>query len=168
MKPNTHSLLKIFVYGTLKHGFSNHDYFCRHAVSINPALTWGRLYDLPYGFPALAVPPENILAHGSDDPLQDTILNSVCRDERPFTTHSATTDWDLVHGELICFDNPKRDLPPIDDLEGFEANGQGLYQRVLVTVQSKQTVTSAWTYRMKSLPTTATRLTSGRWVECTY
>jgi hypothetical protein len=27
-------------------------------------------------------------------------------------------DWDLIHGELLNFTNPVRDLPPIDRLEG--------------------------------------------------
>jgi len=32
---------------------SNHDRFCGDAVTIEPAVTTGRLYHLPYGFPAM-------------------------------------------------------------------------------------------------------------------
>lgn len=43
----------IFVYGTLKRGMSNHNRFCGDALTIEPAVTTGRLYHLPYGFPAM-------------------------------------------------------------------------------------------------------------------
>jgi len=65
-------LLRLFVYGTLKKGFWNFDRFCTRAISIEPATTWGRLYHLPTGFPALEVPESNILATGTADPLADT------------------------------------------------------------------------------------------------
>lgn len=45
--------VKIFVYGTLKKGFRNHDRFCGNAVSIEPATVNGRLYDTGWGFPAM-------------------------------------------------------------------------------------------------------------------
>lgn len=60
-----------FVYGILKRGFWNHDRFCRNAIDIQPATTWGRLYELPAGYPALEVPESAILAHGTADPLAD-------------------------------------------------------------------------------------------------
>jgi len=34
-------------------GMGNHDRFCRDALTIEPAVTTGRLYHLPYGFPAM-------------------------------------------------------------------------------------------------------------------
>ena len=43
----------LFVYGTLMRGQSNHDRFCADALTIEPAITTGRLYDLPMGFPAM-------------------------------------------------------------------------------------------------------------------
>jgi len=65
-------LLRLFVYGTLKKGFWNFDRFCTRPISIEPATTWGRLYLLPAGFPALQVPENSILATGTADPLADT------------------------------------------------------------------------------------------------
>ncbi len=44
---------KSFVYGTLLSGMSNHRRFCGDALSIEPAVTTGRLYHLHYGFPAM-------------------------------------------------------------------------------------------------------------------
>ena len=43
----------LFVYGTLMRGQANHDHFCADALTIEPAVTTGRLYHLPMGFPAL-------------------------------------------------------------------------------------------------------------------
>ena len=44
---------RIFVYGTLKQGFGNHDrIFGGYDIKITPAWTYGKLYDLGY-FPAL-------------------------------------------------------------------------------------------------------------------
>lgn len=38
--------LRLFVYGTLKRGYWNHQRFCAQARSIEPAVVWGRLYHL--------------------------------------------------------------------------------------------------------------------------
>ena len=43
----------LFVYGTLMRGQANHGRFCADALTIEPAVTTGRLYHLPMGFPAL-------------------------------------------------------------------------------------------------------------------
>lgn len=38
-----------------------------------------------------------------------------------------TGDWDLIHGELVTFTDPQRDLPPIDRLKGFRSGGHSMY-----------------------------------------
>lgn len=43
----------LFVYGTLMQGQANHDHFCADALTIEPAVSAGRLYHLPMGYPAL-------------------------------------------------------------------------------------------------------------------
>ena len=43
----------LFVYGTLMRGQANHARFCADALTIEPAVTAGRLYHLPMGFPAM-------------------------------------------------------------------------------------------------------------------
>jgi len=48
----------VFVYGTLKKGERNHDHFCGDALTIEPAVTTGRLYQTPYGFPAIIDAPD--------------------------------------------------------------------------------------------------------------
>ena len=114
------TILRLFVYGTLKRGYWNHQRFCAQARSIEPAVVWGRLYHLHAGFPALEVPEGLILARGTADPLADA------RRQREIDTPRfgrPTGDWDLIHGELVTFTDPQRDLPPIDRLEGFRPGG---------------------------------------------
>ena len=74
-----------------------------------------------------------------------------------------TGDWDLIHGELVTFTDPQRDLPPIDRLEGFRPGGHSMYQRVMVAVLCGRTSIPAWTYRM-SCPPYAERVASGQWL----
>jgi gamma-glutamylcyclotransferase (GGCT)/AIG2-like uncharacterized protein YtfP len=47
---------QIFVYGTLKPGEAYYETYCQpHVVATVPALTQGRLFHLPQGYPALTV-----------------------------------------------------------------------------------------------------------------
>ena len=59
-----------------------------------------------------------------------------------------TGDWDLIHGELVTFTDPQRDLPPIDRLEGFRPGGHSMYQRVMVAAARGSIACAAWTYIM--------------------
>ena len=43
----------IFCYGTLMRGQINHARYCADALTIEPAVTTGRLYHLPMGYPAM-------------------------------------------------------------------------------------------------------------------
>ncbi|MCB2141388.1 gamma-glutamylcyclotransferase [bacterium] len=155
-----------FVYGTLKRGYWNHDRFCRNAIDIRPATTWGRLYLLPAGYPALEVPESAILAHGTADPLADAATQARLAATLP--QHAANRppsgDWDLIHGELITFPDPARDLPPIDRLEGFRLGQDSLYQRVLVFARTPEMVVPAWLYVSgRCLIGSGERLRNGVW-----
>src|SRR5690606_29891162 len=70
-KENTTGLLRLFVYGTLKQGYWNHERFCRGVLSVEEAVVRGRLYELPSGIPVLEVPEADVLAYGTADPLAD-------------------------------------------------------------------------------------------------
>jgi len=43
----------LFVYGTLMRDQANHARYCSDALTIEPAVTTGRLYYLPMGYPAM-------------------------------------------------------------------------------------------------------------------
>jgi len=138
--------IRLFVYGTLKRGFHNHRLVAQ-ASAIQPAWTWGRLWHLRAGYPALEVPDHLILAHGTASPWRDAWTQATTP---PFGVGKPPGDWDWVGGELVTFDDPEADLPPIDHLEGFRwQGGLSLYDRVLVTVWvggwGLEPVT-AWTY----------------------
>jgi gamma-glutamylcyclotransferase (GGCT)/AIG2-like uncharacterized protein YtfP len=180
--------ITLFVYGTLKsgrwttareangeqaaglaegrhcrrQGATFHDRFCRHALDIRSATTVGRLYDLPAGFPALEIPEKTIVAVGTGDPLADA--ETQTRLAAPdLAMPDADGDWDVVHGELITFADPVRDLPPLDRLEGFRPDGDGLYRRSLVAVRANTGVEAAWVYHMARVRQ-GERLRGGVWV----
>ena len=155
--------ISVLVYGTLKRGQWNHDRFCRHALDIRPATTVGRLYDLPAGFPALEIPQGAILANGTGDPLADAETQASAA-PRDLVMPEAEGDWDVVHGELITFADPARDLPPLDRLEGFRPDGHGLYRRALVAVRANTGVEAAWVYHMARVRQ-GERLRGGVWPE---
>lgn len=72
--------VKIFVYGTLKKGFRNHDRFCGNAISIEPVTVNGRLYDTGWGFPAMQLSdnPDDIV-HGEIITLPEADLPAIDR-----------------------------------------------------------------------------------------
>lgn len=149
-------LLSVFVYGTLKSGEINHDRFCAGAVEIKAATARGRLYDLPFGFPGLRVHEENIHALGTADYASD--VSEQQRD--PMLRDTAPPGWDLVHGEVIAFDDPGR-LAALDALEGYTPGEKGLYERVLIPVEAGGEKNLAWAYEIKR--EFGVYLPGGRW-----
>ena len=159
---NNDNHLRLFVYGPLKKGFWNFDRFCTRTISIEPATTWGRLYHLPAGFPALEVPESSVLAIGTADPLADTRTQNII--ELPETAMSRPEgDWDLVHGELMTFANLGFDLPPIDRLEAFDPNGRCVYSRVLVAADSNDLIRPVWLYTMQQPENTRLKRIFSAW-----
>ncbi len=143
-------VINLFVYGTLKRGFPNHDRFCRNAIDIQPATVWGRLYDLG-AYPALEVPEETILAHGTTDPLADAVTQArfeaeAAQHPAPRAKGRTRSGWGLVRGELLAFDDPAERLPRLDHLEGYHPDGPSLYRRVLTPVFCGDASVAAWVY----------------------
>ena len=154
LKPNTNGMLRLFVYGTLKRGFWNHDRFCRGVVTVEDALVRGRLFETSSGIPVLQVPEEDILAVGTANPLADVATQArvkACM-SNPEPTHDRLPNkgtgapWGDVYGELLTFDDPENRLPAIDRLEGFHPGGPCLYRRVLVPVRANGTGLPVWLY----------------------
>ncbi len=116
----------------------------------------GRLYDLPYGFPALVVAEEDVLASGTTDYRADAeALHHL-------HTRSAQMSIDpVVHGEMFVFDDPEERLPALDGLEGYVPGEEGLYERVLIPVKAKVENTVAWAYRIRRAA--GVYLPGGRW-----
>jgi gamma-glutamylcyclotransferase (GGCT)/AIG2-like uncharacterized protein YtfP len=154
LKPNTNGMLRLFVHGTLKRIFWNHDRFCRDVLTVEDALVRGRLFETSSGIPALQVPEEDILAVGTTNPLADaaTQAHITARMSNPEPTSDrlpkkgTAAPWGDVYGELLTFDDPETRLPAIDRLEGFHPGGPCLYRRVLVPIRTNGTVLPAWLY----------------------
>ena len=162
-------MLTLFVYGTLKRGYGNHDHYCTGAWEIRDAQVRGRLYDGP-GFPVLQVPDEDVLACGTADPLTDVATQArfagrVRQRSRAVRESAAAGDWDPVFGEILSFDDPESRLPAIDRLEGFRPNGSSLYRRVLVPATVGGVRELAWAYTLESMDIKHRRIRSGRWPE---
>ena len=151
---NTNGMLRLFVYGTLKRGFWNHDRFCRGVLTVEDAIVRGRLFETSSGIPVLKVPEEDILAVGTTNPLADvaTQAHVTARMSNPEPTpdrlpkKGTGAPWGPVYGELLTFDDPENCLPAIDRLEGFHPGGPSLYRRVLVPIQVNRSVLPAWLY----------------------
>lgn len=166
---NTSEMLRLFVYGTLKRGFWNHDRFCRGVLAVEDAVVRGRLFETSSEIPVLQVPKEDILAVGSTDPLADVATQAHVaarmRDPEPtpdrLPKNPTGAPWAPVYGEILTFDDPETRLPAIDRLEGFHPGGPCLYRRVLVPVcMNRERRLIAWAYvagnrlngRLKALP----------------
>lgn len=159
--------LRLFVYGSLKRGFNNHDIYCRGVRSIERTHTPGKLYRLPSGYPVLTLPESRFLARGTEDPFAD--LDAQERFERadleaPFT-NAPSRGKGRVHGELLTFGDPTGRLRAIDSLEEFQAGHSSRYDRVLVLVYSpsRRAALPVWTYVAGALSSPRQRILTGRW-----
>ena len=172
LKPNTNGMLRLFVYGTLKRGFWNHDRFCRGVLTVEDAVVHGRLFETSSGIPFLEVPDEDVIAIGTTNPLADvaTQAHVAARMSNPEPTpdrlpkKGTGAPWGPVYGELLTFDDPENRLPAIDRLEGFHPGGPCLYRRVLVLAQAHGTVLPAWLYVVEVTSNRSFKpLPSGKW-----
>jgi gamma-glutamylcyclotransferase (GGCT)/AIG2-like uncharacterized protein YtfP len=145
--PAAAGALRIFVYGTLKQDYWNHDRFCRGALYIEEATVQGRLYDFLSRFPVLQVPEDNIIAVGTLDPLADVATQERLPADLSTDTDCDEARWQMIQGELLTFPDPQVSLPPIDRLEGFQPGLPSLYRRVLVPVMlDDDRPITAWCY----------------------
>ncbi len=152
--------LTLFVYGTLKRGHSNHDRFCRGVLDVREATARGRLYDLPFGFPALVVPKEDVRAEGTSDYPADARRSGP---SPGLCIPKAHPGWDVIHGEILTFGDPEERLPSIDGLEGYSLGEPSLYRRVLISAAQSgaKRAVLAWAYAVGSA--SGVHLPGGRW-----
>lgn len=144
---------RLFVYGTLKRGYWNHETYCGSAISVEEATVRGRLYELPSGIPVLEVPPSSIIAQGSLDIPTDIAVQRRLGSGPPEHAECSADKWQQIEGELVSLPDPARTLPPIDRLEGFHPRGRCLYRRVLLPVRVyDERITTAWCYVVGSVP----------------
>jgi len=169
LKENTQGMLRLFVYGTLKRGFWNHDRFCRGVLDIREAVVRGRLYEMQSGIPVLQVPDGDVLAHGTPDVSADVATQARLSEQlasypEPALQSATAGDRGRVYGELLTFDDPENRLPAIDRLEGFRPGGSSLYRRVLAPVCIEHGMAlPAWVYVGPTVWKDMSFLPLGRW-----
>jgi len=119
----------------------------------------GLLYDLPYGYPALVVPEEDVRATGTTDYPTDAEKGRVAEAE----SQETLSGWGTVYGEVLSFDDPGERLPALDRLEGFRPGEKSFYRRVLTPATLARTGTTvlAWAYAIES--ESGVYLPGGRW-----
>ena len=112
-------ITRVFVYGTLMTGLSNHSVIKAFVKSICAGKTRGILYDLPYGYPA--VKPGQGVVHGEVVELQD-VAERLCRYWTAWKvitgvgfliifTSASSRKWNLPAGKgcwLICTSGESR------------------------------------------------------------
>lgn len=148
--------LRVFVYGTLKLGYVNHDRYCQGCVSVTPAMIRGRMYS--FGIPAITVENCDIRATGTYK--FDFDLRSQELAGKP--KHDLSSP--IVYGDLLEFSDPYV-LRYMDQLEGFSPGyATNLYDRVLVPVYPEdKSPTHAWVYTSAVAEDEKYRVPEGRW-----
>jgi len=144
-------MLHVFVYGTLKKGFRNHDHHCQGVLSVEPAVVVGRLYDLGVGYPAMQIPESAILAHGSIDHVADVCVLAEHSASQYTQTPVESDEWGDVHGEVLSFAYPYSQLEAMDRLEGFRPGRQSHYLRVMTYALWDGALQPVWVYVMPEI-----------------
>jgi gamma-glutamylcyclotransferase (GGCT)/AIG2-like uncharacterized protein YtfP len=143
------TLVPIFVYGTLKRGYWNHDPYLRRAVSCEPATIRGRLHVRFTGTPFLELPPSAILARGTADFRHDQSVQQAAAASRakPAVDDDDDGYWLVVRGELALLPPDPQLLRQLDGLEGFDPGtpDDSLYHRVLAPI-GHPVVPVSWVY----------------------
>ncbi len=157
------TMVKVFVYGTLKPGESNYQRYCGDRVITNiPAIIPGKLFALPFGYPALLWEIGGNLA--KVDIGQDV----------PDTQYSQQQDQNYwVQGYLLTFAN-SQSLVKLDALESYRPDRPPTaneYQRLEMEVFSRDfsSLGTAWVYVMSRERITRSRgifLPQGVWSSC--
>ena len=189
-------ILRLFDYGTLKRGFWNYDRFCRSVLPVEKVVVRGRLYEILPRIPILQIPEEeDILAHGTTDPMADVGTQAHLPDQVALPPRSnigqirKTADLDVhkarpegaSHGRraskrhtgqlglcvrgTLTFDDPESRLSAIDRLEGFHPGGSSLYKRVLVPACISGQISPEWVYVVAPKHRAWKFLSKGIWPE---
>lgn len=133
--------VNIFVYGTLKKGHYN-SHLTGTATSRRVGYINGDMYSLG-GFPCVVLDEDSILCNGSGWPKKEAEKQAQ-EEIEPFDVQ-----FHPVVGEFLTFDVEDRALTAIDRLEGFIAEGGGLYEKALVRVHlGGDLYDVAWVYHM--------------------
>ena len=150
-------MMDVFVYGTLQSAMPYH-HLCGRINQVKKAQTWGRLYALSEGYPALELPSQMIVGLGTCDYQNDANLCQVLLD----SVVKPSGDWDCIHGELLNLNDPNQ-IERMDEFEDFSPNYENsLYLRQLVPVLVGDEWAYVWAYHYNQVHD-GRRIKSGCW-----
>lgn len=168
------TLLRLFVYGSLKRGFANHDRYCRGVCSMEEADIEGRLFQMPTGYPVLRIPETRVLARGSENVAADIEMQERLAAEVAAAARNRTSLLEgvagRVHGVVLTFANAVERLRAIDGLEEFRPGRLSRYDRVLIAVRPRlaETGLPVWTYIAGDLSPRGREIPTARWPKLRY
>lgn len=149
---------QLFSSGNLMRGQFLH-YLCADAVKIEEAVVCGSLYQDVSGCAALMIPRESRLWRGSKYIYDDAEEQHIRNNDKNLK-FKIYEGWNVVHGELITFFNPKYNIPKIDDVLWRYP----IRDRVLVPVTREDgSVATAWIYPTMERPFGSVILSKGIW-----
>jgi gamma-glutamylcyclotransferase (GGCT)/AIG2-like uncharacterized protein YtfP len=120
------TLIRVFVYGSLKPGQANH-YVCeRYVVDAHPAIANGHLFHLPFGYPAMTSGGTGLVS-GYLLTFTDRSILSILDD---FEQHDPEEFWRYVPGQRL------------------EAN-QYFRRELPIFTPERSPLESAWSYVME-------------------
>jgi hypothetical protein len=137
---------ELFVYGSLKPGESGHGLFCAEVRSVR-ARVRGALFEAPEGYPVLFVAEGDVLAEGTENPVEDArrALAHGPASPRAPAEHANGIPLRWIDGFVLRFIDAGRSVPPIDEYEDFVPGIPSPYRRVLIPIAGDPPGT-AWTY----------------------
>lgn len=136
------SPIRLFLNETQVRVKNKFEHLCCNSTAVHTATVWGRLHAR---LPVIEVPQTSVLAYGSDDLLRDSEIQMQLSHEQ-FKVFKHEGDWYLIHGKILTFDDPYRDIPPIDQFVEFTPFAKSSCTRVLVPVLQTNKSIVAWLY----------------------
>lgn len=106
-------MIKVFVYGTLKPGEVNYPLCDRWVIDTCPAISFGMLYQLPFGYPAMVAGGRNLVQGVLLSFIDSAILQQLDEFEQHdpdlFQSHFPELPLDAHHyqRQAIAVSNPK-------------------------------------------------------------
>jgi gamma-glutamylcyclotransferase (GGCT)/AIG2-like uncharacterized protein YtfP len=128
------SVLRLFVYGSLKAGECNDFVLRRWLERWDEAQTHGEMRLRPDNYPAMFLPSFGVL--GSVDYETDLSL-----DQAP-----ECNQGHLIKGQILYLRDGAEALPVLDRFEGYFPQGRSEYLRVAISVSTESGLVPCWTY----------------------
>ncbi|MFA7184744.1 MAG: gamma-glutamylcyclotransferase family protein [Victivallales bacterium] len=142
--------------------YNGREHHCsRRVASLGKATVCGNLYLLPPDSPTLQVPNDSILLAGIKDAFESAQEQYQENNDMDFE-YKIHDGWDTVHGELVTFYDPEKDIPELDKRYGAPF----YFDRILIPARNADgSIIAAWAYVMHEIHFSARRLPDGIWPE---